>query len=67
MKRWAFVKRLSLRISVLIVGIALTLGTALTAPVTIVEARTVCHQVDEVTWWVLTGDITEYGGFYCHR
>jgi hypothetical protein len=28
--------------------------------------RTVCHTVDEGTWWVLTGQISYYGGTYCH-
>ncbi len=29
--------------------------------------RTVCHTLDMVDWWVVTGEISYYGGTYCHQ
>ncbi len=26
-----------------------------------------CYQLDDVGWWVLTGQYSYYGGIYCHR
>jgi hypothetical protein len=33
----------------------------------IIPQRTVCHELDMIDWWVITGMISEYGGVYCHR
>lgn len=66
MQSQPFVERLFLSFSARIARTVLILGTAITAPVTIIERGTVCYQGDEGTWWVITGEITEYGSFYCH-
>jgi hypothetical protein len=33
----------------------------------IIPQRMVCHNLDMIDWWVITGMISEYGGVYCHR
>jgi len=31
------------------------------------QAKTACHVLDPIDWWVVTGQVSEYGGTYCHR
>ena len=31
------------------------------------QAKTVCHVLDPIDWWVVTGHVSQYGGTYCHN
>ncbi len=45
----------------------LTMFMGYAAPTVQVEAaRPHCHTLDMVDWWVVTGQISEYGGMFCH-
>jgi hypothetical protein len=60
---------LSFRVKGLIIAAAMVLAMVMgyTAPTVQVEAaKSHCHVLDTVDWWVLTGQISEYGGMYCH-
>jgi hypothetical protein len=32
----------------------------------LMASRTVCHTLGMIDWWVVTGQVSEYGGTYCH-
>lgn len=53
-------KRLMLMLTVAAIMTAMTAASALPA-----QAKT-CHVLDTIDWWVITGEISEYGGMYCH-
>lgn len=57
------------RLAVLVVAVALVVTpiAGILAPATpVAAARVVCHHLDTIDWWVITGDYSEYGGDYCH-
>lgn len=61
---------ISFRMKGLIVAAAIVVATiaGYAAPTVQVEAApSHCHVLDMVDWWVLTGQISEYGGMYCHH
>ena len=31
------------------------------------QAQPVCHVLDPIDWWVVTGQVSQYGGTYCHN
>jgi hypothetical protein len=57
------------RAKALFIAAALMLATlaGYAAPSVQVEtAKSHCHTLDMVDWWVVTGQISEYGGTLCH-
>ncbi len=31
------------------------------------SAKVVCHVLDEADWGIVTGQVSPYGGMYCHN
>jgi hypothetical protein len=59
----------SFRVKGLIIAATMMLTTiaGYAAPTVQVEAaQSHCHVLDMVDWWVVTGQISEYGGMLCH-
>ena len=55
-------RRFILMLTVAAIMTAMMMGSAMPA-----QAKTVCHVLDLIDWWVVTGQVSQYGGTYCHN
>ena len=51
----------------LMLTVAAIMTVMMAASASPAQAKTVCHVLDSVDWWVVTGQISKYGGTYCHN
>ena len=55
-------RRFILMLTVAAIMTAMMMGSAMPA-----QAKPVCHVLDPIDWWVVTGQVSQYGGTYCHN
>ena len=52
---------------ILMLTVAAIMTVMMAASASPAQAKTVCHELDPIDWWVVTGQISKYGGTYCHN